>query len=118
RLLERVITEYRPNVVLSSSTPLDAQASALAATFGVGGKFVFWLQDIQGIAIKQLLGKKVYGAARFIGDYYTSLEKRLLRRSNAVVAITDAFIPTLTKWEVPRERIHVVPNWASMDELP
>jgi glycosyltransferase involved in cell wall biosynthesis len=118
RLLENTITEFRPDVVISSSTPLDAQATALDATKRIGGKFVFWLQDIQGVAIERLLGAKFHGMGRLIGQYYTGLEKRLLRKSDAVVSITEDFAPTLSAWEVPPAKIHVIPNWASIDELP
>ncbi len=118
RLLEAGIAEFRPDVVISSSTPLDAQHAALKATRAVGGKFVFWLQDVQGVAIERLLGTKFAGMGRFIGKYYTALERRLLRQSDAVVSITEDFNPTLRNWNVPAENVRVIPNWASMEELP
>ena len=118
RLLEMEITKFRPHVVISSSTPLDAQQAALHTTKALGGKFVFWLQDVQGIAIERLLRRKFAGVGRFIGRYYTELEKRLLRQSDAIVSITEDFNSTLRGWDVPMENVHVIPNWASMEELP
>lgn len=118
RLLEAQIAALRPNVVISSSTPLDAQQAAMNATKAVGGKFVFWLQDVQGVAIERLLGPKFGGMGRFIGQYYTALEKRLLRQSDAVVSITEDFDTTLRAWDVPAENVRVIPNWASIEELP
>lgn len=118
RLLERKIAEYRPDIVISSSTPLDAQATALQSSLLIGAKFVFWLQDVQGVAIERLLGSQFYGAGKVIGQYYRALETRLLRQSDAVVSITEDFSSTLRKWGVPMEKVHVIPNWASMAELP
>jgi glycosyltransferase involved in cell wall biosynthesis len=118
RLLDAKIRKFRPDIVLSSSTPLDAQAAALRATHAVGGRFVFWLQDLQGIAIKALLGARFNGAGRMVGRYYTGMEKRLLRSSDAVIAIAEEFAPTLNDWGVESDAVHVIPNWASMQELP
>ena len=93
-LLAKKIREFRPDVVISSSTPLDAQASALRATQSVGAKFAFWLQDIQGIAIERLLGPRFHGAGRMVGRFYTRMEKKLLCASDAVIAITADFSST------------------------
>ncbi len=97
RLLEDKIRRFRPDVVISSSTPLDAQASAVKASKAMDARFVFWLQDIQGIAIDRLLGARFNGMGSIIGRYYTAIEKRLLRQSDAVVAITDDFRSILTR---------------------
>jgi glycosyltransferase involved in cell wall biosynthesis len=118
RLLADKIREFRPDVVCSSSTPLDAQASAIGATRSVGGKFVFWLQDMQGIAIEKLLGARFNGFGSMVGRYYTRLEQRLLRGSDAVVAITEDFSGALSGCGVASNAVHVIPNWACVDELP
>lgn len=118
KLLADTIREFRPDVVCSSSTPLDAQAAAIRATHSVGGKFVFWLQDLQGIAIERLLGARLNGFGRMIGRHYTRMEQRLLRGSDAVVSITEDFSGTLDEWGVDRDAVQVIPNWASIEELP
>jgi glycosyltransferase involved in cell wall biosynthesis len=118
QLLARTIREARPDVVISSSAPLDAQAAAINAAKSVGARFVFWLQDIQGIAIEQLLGARFNGFGRMVGRYYTGMEQRLLRRSDAIVSITDDFGSTLEEWGIDRESVHVIPNWAPTEELP
>ena len=118
KLLEKEIRRFQPEIVLSSSTPLDAQAAALRAARLVGAGFVFWLQDLQGIAIERLLGARFNGMGRMVGRYYTGMEKRLLRASDAVIAITEDFSRTLKDWGVDAGTVRVIPNWASMDELP
>jgi colanic acid biosynthesis glycosyl transferase WcaI len=118
QLLDNEIRKFRPDVVISSSTPLDAQASAIKAARAVAARFVFWLQDLQGIAIEKLLGARYNGAGRMVGRYYTGKEKRLLCSSDAVIAITEDFAPMLEGWGVDADAVHVIPNWASMEELP
>lgn len=118
RLLAERILEFRPELVISATTPLDAQAAALAAARKVGAGFIFWLQDIQGIAIERLLGTRLGILGRLVGKHYTAMEKRLLRSSDAVVAISEDFRSVLREWNVEDRAIRTIPNWASPDEVP
>jgi glycosyltransferase involved in cell wall biosynthesis len=62
------------------------------------------------------------GRAWLLGDLlgrsFAWLERGIVRSATAVVAISEDFEPLLLRWGVPREAIHVVPNWAPLDELP
>jgi len=49
-------------------------------------------------------------------NYFIHLDKQSLRLSDAVVVITEDFIPTLRDWGLPTERVRYVPNWAPLDE--
>jgi glycosyltransferase involved in cell wall biosynthesis len=118
RRLARLIRAEKPDVVISANTPLDAQRAAFRATRAASGRFVFWLQDIQGIAIERLLGERFNGAGKMVGRHYTRMEQKLLRAADAVVAISQDFANTLDRWHVAADRVHVIPNWASLDELP
>ena len=42
----------------------------------------------------------------------------MLRRSDAVVTISPDFLPILREWGIPDERVHVVENWAPLEDLP
>lgn len=118
RLAARDLSAFRPDAVLSGNTPLDAQARLLAAAHRCGARFAFWLQDLIGVAAERLLREKVPVAGAAVGRYYLRLEQRLLRRSDAVVAITDDFRPLLSRWGVAPGRVAVVENWAPLAELP
>ncbi|MEL7171133.1 MAG: glycosyltransferase, partial [Bacteroidota bacterium] len=59
RLVAAEVADFRPDVVLSANTPLDAQATLLKATRKHGAGFVFWLQDIIGVAAERILKDKV-----------------------------------------------------------
>ncbi len=62
--------------------------------------------------------RRIPVAGRGIGNALVGLERKALQRSSAVVAISEDFRKTLLAWGVPAERMHVIENWAPVDELP
>jgi glycosyltransferase involved in cell wall biosynthesis len=104
--------------VLSGNTPLDAQARLLTACRRCDVPFVFWLQDVIGVATHRLLRRKLPLLGEAVGRHYLALEGRLLRSSDAVVPITEDFRPLLHDWGVNGERTTVIENWAPLAELP
>lgn len=118
RLLARRIAAFRADCVLSANTPLDAQACALRAAHASGARFVPWVQDLLSVGIASALRRKLRVAARPIAWYYAALERRILRQSDAVVVISDDFRSALHEWGVADARVHVIENWAPIEELP
>ena len=51
RLAAAQVQKYAPDIVMSSNTPLDAQARIQKAAHVSGAGFVFWLQDVLSHAI-------------------------------------------------------------------
>lgn len=116
RLLVQRIRAFRPHVVLSSNTPLFAQQVLLRACRRAGTTFVFWQQDIYSFGMKSAVAS-IPGAGRALGELFVALERRMLARSDAVVTISEDFLLTLRKWGVDPERVHVIENWAPLEEL-
>jgi colanic acid biosynthesis glycosyl transferase WcaI len=108
---------FEPDMVIGCNNPLDAQCVLQESCRSAGVPFVFWLQDIYSFAINHVMRRKlpVLGAA--VGAYYTRLERRLLRRSDAVVAITEDFIPIIIQWGVDEKRCTVIRNWAPLEAI-
>jgi glycosyltransferase involved in cell wall biosynthesis len=113
----RRIADYRPDLVLSGNTPLDAQRIIQSTARAQGAKFVFWLQDIYSTGIRTCLHKRGYPFANLAGRWYARIEGQILRASDAVVVISPDFRPALDRWDVMPGRIHTIPNWAPCDEL-
>ncbi len=111
------IASWHPDVVIGCNNPLDPQRVIQNYCRACNICFVFWLQDIYSNAIKTVLKKKIPVVGHAIGVWYEELEKRLLRRADLVIAITEDFIAPLVKWNVPRERIFVIENWAPKDKI-
>jgi glycosyltransferase involved in cell wall biosynthesis len=58
----------------------------------------------------------VFGA--LAGRYYSALERRILRHSDAIVVITEDFRPILRRWGISMARVTAIENWAPIDDLP
>lgn len=117
RLAAAALAETAPDLVLSSNTPLDAQRTLLAEAARRGTPFVYWLQDLIGLATRDLLGRRSAALGAAVGRRYMRLEADLLRRSAAIVAITDDFRPYLRGLGVTA-RIATIENWAPVEQLP
>lgn len=111
RELAEKIAAFGPGVVLSANTPLLVQRALLSATHAAGARFVFWQQDVISAAARRVAG----GAAGWAAGL---LERRLLRRSDGVVVISEDFLPLLGHWGIDSSRVEVIENWAPLDELP
>jgi colanic acid biosynthesis glycosyl transferase WcaI len=108
---------FTPDLVVGCNMPLDAQRRLRQSCADAKVAFVFWLQDIYSAAIGHYLAERLGLAGRLIGYRYRRLERALLRSSDAIVAISEKFVPQLTEWGIPADRVTVVPNWAPLSEI-
>jgi len=118
RLVSKQIDEFRPDVVISANTPLGTQAAILHRCRAKKIKFIFWVQDLLGVGIHKNVKKKLPVVGSVIGRYYVKLENSLFRKSNEVVVITEDFKPLLKREGVRSDKIHVIHNWAPLEEVP
>jgi glycosyltransferase involved in cell wall biosynthesis len=117
RKLAEAIGEFRPDVALAGNAPLDIQAISTKYCLRHRIPLVYWHQDIYSVAIDKILRRKFSLLGAAIGARYIALEKWLLRNSDHVVTITEDFLPILTEWGTPRDRITVIENWAAREDL-
>ena len=116
-LLAAAIREWRPEIAVIGNTPLDVLAPAHPALKDVGARFVFWVQDLLGIASHKILRARLPIAGEVIGRFHIALEKRFARAADALILITDDFTPILRGWGVSAERLHVIENWGPLGEI-
>ena len=89
-----LVKEYHkvsPDIVISANTPLHAQRRLMWACKKQKTKFVYWLQDLLGVGTHRVLRKKWLGLGAAAGRYFIDIEARLLRQSDQVIGITEAF---------------------------
>jgi len=108
---------FRPDVILSGTTPLFVQQYVQAYTRRAGIKFIYWCQDIYTIAIADILRRRVGWLGLPISGYFRRLEARLLRDSTHVITITEDFCPIFREWHVPPDKVTCIPNWAPVDHV-
>lgn len=109
---------FQPDVVMSANMPLDAQQRLLRACRRESVPFVFWVQDLIGIAAHRILRKKLPVIGDVIGLYYVRMEKQQLRSSERVVVLTEDFLPLLESWGVDPHRMEAIHNWAPIEDFP
>ena len=115
--LARRLRDFRPDAVLSIG-PLFVQAALLRASHGAGAAFCFWQQDVMSIAARRVVGRRSQLAGAAAEAAVARLERRLLRRSDSVVVISEDFLSSLQRGGVDETRVSVIENWAPLDGLP
>lgn len=118
RELVKLIEQLRPEVVLSGQTPSDPQMAFSTAAQRLGIPMVIWVQDFYSLAVDKLARKKLPFLGALAGAWYRSLDRRCFAASAGVVAITEDFAPVLAKFGVAPAKLTVIPNWASLEDMP
>jgi len=118
RALGRTAAAWQPDVVLSADTPLLVLHWLRPQLNRAGVPLVNWLQDLHSIAMGGDLVRRMGRAGRLGAAGLERVEARLLRSCAAVVAVTPDFVPVLSRWRVPADRVRVVPNWAELFPIP
>ncbi len=118
RALADRIRALRPDVILSGNTPVESQHHLVKCAQGIDAAFVFWAQDLIGIAASLLLPKRIPLLGHLVGAYYSWLERRQMAASNAVIVISEDFAPLATQWSGSREKVHTIRNWGPIESVP
>ncbi len=118
RAAAAAIDAARPDIVISGNTPTEAQGFLVKAAQRSDARFVYWCQDFYSIAVSKILSRKLPVVGAGIGLYYTALERAQMRASDGVIVITDDFSPQARAWGVALEKLHVIPNWGAIDQIP
>jgi glycosyltransferase involved in cell wall biosynthesis len=117
-LLQAECERFAPEVVLSANTPSIPEAALACWCAENNVRFVSWIQDIYGLAAYRLLKRKLSIVGAAIGRYFIALDKKSARLSSAIVVISEDFRSVFTQWGIPSGRVHVIENWAPLEDLP
>jgi glycosyltransferase involved in cell wall biosynthesis len=112
----RICHRSRADVVLSGNTPPLVQA---VLTIFVRAAFIYWLQDLVNAAQAHKVGATPFlsGAGRTWVRLCQFLERFALRRSSAVVTISQLFRPFLDRLGKRAESVHTIENWGPEELL-
>jgi glycosyltransferase involved in cell wall biosynthesis len=116
RAVAALVRTLRPDVVLSANCPLLAQALLWRSARRVGARRIYWLQDFLGRGTRRILADRSAVLAQTFGRAWERLETALLHSSDAVVAISDDFLPELVARGVSAPT-HVIENWTPLHEV-
>lgn len=114
----RAIRSLRPDVVISANVPLVAAFVCHVATLLSRIRVIFWQQDVYSVAMATHLRANAGIIGRLVGWVLIRLERWLLRTSKRIVVISADFVETLDEWNLDRDKISVIENWAPLEEMP
>lgn len=118
QLLVDQIKTFQPDVVIFANTPSEAMSLVYWRLRHENIRFVFWVQDMYGIAISKILSKRLPLIGRIVGRFYLGLDRYLLKKSEKIILITEDFRSLLAEWKIDPAKTHVIPNWATLADLP
>jgi glycosyltransferase involved in cell wall biosynthesis len=109
---------FKPDVIISANTPSIPQTRLARWCARNNVRLVSWIQDIYGLAAYRLLKRKLPIIGHLVGRYFIMLDKKSARLSAAIVVIAAEFSDVLTNWGIDPSRIHVIHNWAPLEDMP
>jgi len=86
------VEQFKPDVVISANTPLNAQSIILDHCQRNQIPFIYWLQDLISVAISSILSKKLPVFGSLVGHHDQRLGRWLLLQRQHVIAISDGFL--------------------------
>ena len=116
--LLKVINKYKPDIILSTNTPLEAQFMVLIYSKIKKIRHIFWLQDMIAFSASVILKKRNKLLGKLIGGYFSLLEKAIAKFSNFTIVTMESHIKIVESWNVNREKIVLINNWATLDDFP
>ena len=112
------ICDFVPDVAVGCNLPLDSLMEVVRSCQQAKIPFVLWLQDLHSVAISIISSEKLGLFGREVGEFYRRLEAGALAMSTAIITIADDFSAALANsFGVLKEKVHVIENWAPLDEL-
>jgi glycosyltransferase involved in cell wall biosynthesis len=118
QLAARAIRDARPDVAVLSNIPLLTLLFLTLALRRARLPYVFWQQDVTSDAIGSVGRRKLGPLGALVHWIAASAERMAARGAAVVLPISDTFLDQLAAWGVPRDKIHVFPNWGAIDEMP
>ena len=116
--LAGAVVRSRPDVVVLTNVPLMTLSAVRKILARQGIPVVLWHQDLFAVAMAKELHKQLPDpVARVLAAELRRREKTIVERVAAVVPIDRSFVTEYRRWGIQRSGIHVVPNWAPLDEI-
>jgi colanic acid biosynthesis glycosyl transferase WcaI len=118
RISTRAVLAARPDVAVLSNIPLLSLFILTLVLRLRRVPYVFWQQDIYSQAIRIIARERLGRLGCVVGSVAGCAERQVARGASAIVAISETFLEQLHDWGVQASKIHVVPNWGAIDEMP
>ncbi len=110
------ILKIKPTIMVCSSIPLVPMffISFLKKIFSI--KIIFWIQDVQYIAINRILKRYKNPLLTYISYLFQKLETFSVKSSDALILITEDF-KQFFRNEIEDKRVFIINNWGSLENI-
>jgi colanic acid biosynthesis glycosyl transferase WcaI len=106
------------DVVVACNVPLFALASMHRYFTRRRQPWVLWHQDVYSMGVGGEAARRLPGpVAAVVRNQVERIEAVQVRQADQVVAIGDGFLTQYERWGISRDGMHVIPNWAPLDDL-
>ncbi|MCW2658717.1 MAG: glycosyltransferase WbuB [Jatrophihabitans sp.] len=106
------------DLVVACNVPLFALARMQSHFARRSQPWVLWHQDLYSLGVGAEASRKLpaplAGLAR---GGVERIERAQIKGAAGVVAITEAMVQQYREWGVQRDDVHVIPNWAPLDDI-
>jgi colanic acid biosynthesis glycosyl transferase WcaI len=118
RAWQRQLEREPADVVIACNVPLFTLARMRRYFARRNQPWVLWHQDIYSRAVADEAARSLpTPAAGLARTRLLRMERAQVARANAVLAIGDDFVREYERWGLTTEHVHVLPNWAPLDEV-
>jgi len=114
----QALEKENPSAVIVSTVPIAAVTQIQRWAERRPIPLVYWLQDLQGRAIHDLLKRKLGPIGRVLGAFADLWELQILEKSRMVITIADGHERELPLGVRQSERYALLENWANIEEFP
>jgi colanic acid biosynthesis glycosyl transferase WcaI len=112
------LEEEKPSAVIVSTVPLAVVIYIQNWAKRRGVPIIYWLQDLQGHAMHDLLGRRLGLIGRVLGSLAYLWEQYILEESRMVIIISNGHISELPSLVRRKKSYAVLENWANIEEFP
>ena len=114
-----LVREFRADVMLSGNATPFAQNWLRQHCQRSGIRFIAWIQDLYGHAVRSALKRKLGALGDMAGLVFRRLDRSLIERSDGVIFIAEEFCDEYRDSRPSsRGAWHVIENWAPLADLP
>jgi glycosyltransferase involved in cell wall biosynthesis len=118
KLCTQALEEENPSAIVLSTVPLAAVARIQRWAQSRRVPIIYWLQDLQGRAIHDLLGRKFGLPGRVLGSFAYLWEQHILEQSRMVITIAEGHERELPLSVRQNQNYALLENWANIEEFP
>jgi len=114
----RSLEQEEFDVVVACNVPLFALMRMRRYFAKRQQPWVLWHQDVYSMGVGAEATRRLpKPAAAAVRRQVERIERAQVASATSVVAIGEPFLEQYIRWGVPLDHVHVIPNWAPLDEL-